>query len=297
MGRILDSVEKFYDQTFGNKDGKFTLKDLPNGAPAIVALVVDLVMLVAEYRVWSVGYALTGNPFLAFGFVAVSSLPFYLGQLAFLYNQANLIQKAISVAMVMLGLGISAYFGFAEFLIGTTINTGTAQVNPVDPSTLYAIAIGGTVALILGGLVYGLVDDIIAQNLKAARIRAKANAAKHEIEIKKELLREIKGLRLEEEGLKTSYPEDYDHLNRQFNKPRNEVPSPRPVAGGGASNQALTQMPRPSMPTPTPTPNNNGGSGKKSVFETPVATRQFPEIATLASKENIDEDHPTKLPR
>lgn len=218
--KVLDEVEKFYEKTFGNNG--FTLKDIPNSAPAIVAFVVDFVMLIAEYRVYSVGLALTHNPILALGFVAISSVPFYLGQLAFLYNQSNLIQKVVSVLMVLMGLGISGYFGFAELLIGTTVNAGIANINPVDPTTLYYIAIAGTIALILSGLVYGLVDDIIAQNIKAARIRAKANSARNEIKIKTELLKEMKGLRQLETGLKTDYSDDYDHLDKQFHKDKKD---------------------------------------------------------------------------
>ena len=266
---ILDDVEKFYDRVFGNNDGVFNFKDITKSAPAIVTIVVDIAMLVAEYRVYSVGLHLTGNPLLALGFVMVSSVPFYLGELAFLYNLANIWQKIISVLMVLMGLGISGFFGFAELLTGTTVNAGVANINPVDPTTLYYIAIGGTIALILSGLAYGLTDDEIAQNLKAARIRARANASKHEMKIKAELLEELKNLRLQEGALKGQYSEDYDHLDCQFNKdkskkvwnddggqtvgnrsnPQNRVISTRPV-----SRQEMGQGMR-----------QNGGNAKTTV--------------------------------
>lgn len=216
--KLIDEVEKFYDRVFGNNDGKFNIKDLPNGAPAIVAGVVDVVMLVAEYRVFSAGLTLTHNPFLAIGFLAVSSIPFYLGQIAFLYNQANWMQKIISVLLVLMGLVVSGYFGFSDLLLGTVVNTGVATINPVDPSTLYGVAIAGTILLILGGLSFGLVDDTIAMNLKASRIKARANVAKAEMKIKADLLSEMRQLRIDENKLRGDYQEDYDHVDSQFHK-------------------------------------------------------------------------------
>src|SRR5574341_98342 len=65
-----------------NGDGRVTLKEvfsklIPNYAVGIAFLVVDLLVLIAEYRVWDVGMKITNNNgWLAIGFVAVSALPF-----------------------------------------------------------------------------------------------------------------------------------------------------------------------------------------------------------------------------
>ena len=72
-----DYVNKVLDT---NKDGKITVKDFidlfPNYAVAIAVIFVDIVVGVAEYRVWDVGYKMTGDPFKAVGFVLVSAIPF-----------------------------------------------------------------------------------------------------------------------------------------------------------------------------------------------------------------------------
>ena len=315
--KLLDDVEKFYDRVFGNNDGVFNFKDITKSAPSIVAIICDLVMLVSEYRVFSVGYTLTHNTILALGFVAVSSIMFYLGQIAFLYTQANLGQKIISVLMVLGGLGISGYLGFAELLIGTTVNAGVANINPVDPSTLYYIVIAGTIGLILGGLSYGLIDDVIAQNLKASRIEAKARVAMNEIELKSKLLEKFKDIREKESHLQGSYQEDYEHVNNQFHKgkrndnqeqpnrnqnPQNRMNNNRPsqnmqqqenmVRGGnGGSNHVADQSEsRPStelmrMPMPVQS------QPKKSVFSEPQV-RPFPSEKGLEESDK----NPIELP-
>lgn len=213
------SVKQWYDRVFGNNDGKFDLRDLPNKAVLIVGLVVDFVMLFAEYRVYSVGKYLTNNTLLALGFVAVSCLPFYLGQVAFLYNRANRWQQAISVSLVLMGLLVSAYYGFADFIFSTntSINLGNYSI-PIDANTLYMVAVSCTVALIIGGLLFVFLDDGFANTVKQNRIKGKAQLANQEIEIKRKLLADLKALRLDEEALAREYPEDYNALQSQFSK-------------------------------------------------------------------------------
>lgn len=217
---MFDEAKKFYDRVFGNRDGKFDLNDLPNSAVLIVVGVVDTVMLFAEYRVFSVGHLLTKSVMLALGFVAVSSIPFYLGQLAFRYNRANTGQQVISVLMVVMGLFVSAYYGFADYIISTnTLLTVTNGITfAVDANSLYAVAVVCTVALIVGGLIFALVDDDFANKLKQMRIQARANTARQEIEIKRVLLADLSKLREEENKLKQQYPDDFDALQSQFVK-------------------------------------------------------------------------------
>lgn len=211
-------IKRFYDRVFGNNDGKLDAKDLPNHAVLIVGIVVDLVMLFAEYRVYSVGVTLTGNKMLALGFVMVSSLPFYLGQVAFMYNRANEWQQRISVGMVGMGLLVSAYYGFADYIFetNTVISIANGWNLSVDANTLYILAVSCTVALIVCGLLYVFIDDGFANTLKNNRIQGRAKIAREEIAIKRSLLADLTALRADEEALRSQYPEDYERLQVQF---------------------------------------------------------------------------------
>jgi hypothetical protein len=223
-------IKRFYDQVFGNRDGKLTAADLPNHAVLIVAGVVDLVMLFAEYRVYSVGHTLTSSVMLALGFVAVSSLPFYLGQVAFLYNRANAKQQFISVAMVSMGLLVSAYYGFADYIFQTktVLQVANGVTISIDVNTLYIVAVSCTVALIVGGLLFVFFDDGVANNIKKNRIQGRASIAQEEITIKRKLLAELTALRADEEALKSQYPEDYDRLQMEFSEKKSD-----PTVGNG----------------------------------------------------------------
>lgn len=210
------NIKEWYDNVFGNGDGVFTLEDLPNKAVLIVALVVDMLMLFAEYRVWLVGYTLTKNFMLALGFVVVSSIPFYLGQMAWLYRRANIYQLWIAGGMVAMGLGVSSYYGLAEFLLANTIYVTNSVSVSVDVSSLYMVAIGGAAVLIVAGLAYVIVDDDVSNKRKANRLQGKAEVANSEIRLRRQLLAEMQSLRLDEEALKAQYPDDYDLLYKQF---------------------------------------------------------------------------------
>lgn len=212
------NIKQFYDNIFGNRDGKFDAKDLPNHAVLIVGLVVDLVMAFAEIRVYQVGHVLTASTVLAFGFVLVSSLPFYLGQIAFLYNRANGVQQTISVGMVTMGLFVSAYYGFADYILqtNTVIQVANGVSVAIDISTLYIVAVGCTVALVFSGLLYVFVDDGFANTLKSNRIQGRTKIATEEIAVKRKLLADLTALRADEEALRSQYPEDYERLQVQF---------------------------------------------------------------------------------
>jgi len=233
---MFEDAKKFYDRVFGNRDGKFDIHDLPNHAVLVVVVIADIVMMVAEYRVWSVGKMLTNNSLLALGFVAVSSVPFYLGQLAFRYNRANNAQQTIAVGLVLMGLFVSAYYGFADLIVSTktVIEVANGVLLPIDTNTMYMVAVVCTVALIVSGLLYGLLDDEFANTLKQTRIQARANNARREIEIKRQLLADLSRLREEENKLKTEYPQDFDSLQRQFERVANKTNSKNPTAGGSS---------------------------------------------------------------
>jgi len=116
---IVQSLGEYVNKVLDtNKDGVITFKDFidlfPNSAIAIAVIFVDLVVGVAEYRVWDVGYQITDDPFKAFGFVLISAIPFYLGQIFWLYPVANFLQKSIAIGMIASSLYTSWIFGTAD---------------------------------------------------------------------------------------------------------------------------------------------------------------------------------------
>ena len=83
---VVQSLGEYVNKVLDtNKDGRVSFKDFldlfPNNSVAIAILFVDLVVGAAEYRVWDIGYKMTSDPLKAIGFVLVSAIPFYLGQL------------------------------------------------------------------------------------------------------------------------------------------------------------------------------------------------------------------------
>lgn len=227
------NIKQWYDKVFGNNDGRFTMADLPNKAVLIVGIVVDILFMFAEYRVWMVGHNLTNNIMLALGFVAVSSLPFYLGQVAYLYNRANGWQQGIAAGMVLMGLSVSAYYGFADFLLANSFVVTNSITLELNTNSLFAVAVGGTVLLILSGLLYILIDDEIANTIRAKRIEGKARVAEHELELKSRLLAKLQTVRLQEDELKRQFPEDYDALQEQFLAAAKRANKQNPTQGNG----------------------------------------------------------------
>ena len=162
---------------------------------------------------------------LAFGFVAVSSIPFYLGQLAFLYNRANTWQQIIAVFLVVMGLSVSAYYGFADYFLSNIFNVSKDVKVNLDTNSLFAVAVGGTVVLIVAGLLYILIDDGIANTIKAKRIEARFEVANQEMEMKTRLLEKAKRMREAEQSLANAYGEDYTALQAQFEAYANKNPT------------------------------------------------------------------------
>jgi MFS family permease len=222
----MNNLGSIIDRVFGNRDGKLDWSDLPGGAPAIVAGVIDVIMLVAEIRVYDVGHRLTNSVPLALGFVAVSSVPFYLGQVAYLYNQINRRQMAISIGMIAMGLFVSAYFGFSDYLLGTTFALAQGLSFSVNAQSLYMVAVGATVLLILSGLAYALADDTIYQRIKETRLRSRAQIAANEMEIMEGLLADASTLLELEGALRSKYGDaEVDRLSLHFGHKKGSDPN------------------------------------------------------------------------
>jgi hypothetical protein len=192
-----------------NKDGVINFKDLlglfPNHAVAIAFLVVDLLVLVAEYRVWDVGMTITsGDPYKALGFVLVSALPFYLAQILWLYPRARGIQRSIALLMGAGGLYTSAQFGLADL-------SRKYDVTQIVNMVVY-LGVGYIVLL----LVYIVVDESVKAGRMKAQAHAKAQQQREINSITRSVLNDLRESLKEEEALKREFtPEAVEaHLDR-----------------------------------------------------------------------------------
>lgn len=233
-----DYVKKVLDT---NKDGKITFKDFvdlfPNYAIAIAVVFVDLVVLVAEYRVWDVGYQMTKDPLKAAGFVLVSAVPFYLGQIFWLYPVANTFQKGVAVIMVAASLYTSWVFGTADLSQSYDVIVIVSMVTNL--TAIYIVIV----------LAYILFDD----SIKAHRMKKQAEgAAKQEKDyqtIARSVLRELaETQRLQRETEKEfGDPElvqaQLDRLRGVKQKPQAPVYQPSIVYGAETKKVELEENP------------------------------------------------------
>lgn len=168
-----------------NKNGRIDLHEIlslfPNFAIAIAALFVDLVVLVGEYRVFDFGMKISdGDIFKAAGFVLASAVPFYLGQLFWLYPRANGLQRFIAASMMAGGLWMSATMGFADL---------TKQINVQGTvNNVIWFSVGCVVATI----VYIMRDEgIMAWRMKVTTLAA-ADLEKIKHEVMRSTLKSLK---------------------------------------------------------------------------------------------------------
>jgi len=181
---IVQSLGEYVNKVLDtNGDGRITFGDFvglfPNYAVAIAIIFIDVVVLAAEYRVWDVGYQMTGDPFKAVGFVLVSAVPFYLGQIFWLYPTANSIQKVISVVMVAASLYTSWVFGTADLS------------RSYDVSAIVSMVTNLTAGYIVTTLAYVLFDDGIKANRMKKQAQGAAARERDYQKITREVLREL----------------------------------------------------------------------------------------------------------
>lgn len=168
-----------------NKDGKVTLKEIlhtliPSYAVGVVIGVVDLLMLLAEYRVFDVAMQMTnGNLYKSMGFVAVSALPFYLSQIMWLYPRANTGQLFIAFLVGAGGLATSAMFGLADL-------SQTYNVQAISRWVIYA-----TILYVIALLTYGLIDNGFRLNRMKIQARERANFEKERLGVIKDVLSDL----------------------------------------------------------------------------------------------------------
>ena len=181
---IVQSLGEYVNKVLDtNGDGRITFRDFvdlfPSSAVAIAIIFIDVVVLISEYRVWDVGYQMTADPFKAIGFVAVSAVPFYLGQIFWLYPTANSIQKVISVVMVAASLYTSWVFGTADLS------------RSYDVSAIVSMVTNLTAGYIVITLAYVLWDDGIKANRMKKQAQGAAAREKDYQKITREVLREL----------------------------------------------------------------------------------------------------------
>lgn len=155
-----------------DKDGEVSPKEMfiaaASLAPIAIALFVEILVGVSEVRVWDLGMQITNdNAWKAIGFVLISAVPFYLGQVAWLYPRANNWQKFIGLCTIAGGLITSAIFGRADLLIG--INA----INMTEVDIVY-MSTALIPVYIVAGLIY-LWQDAGIQQLRV-RVKAKHKA-------------------------------------------------------------------------------------------------------------------------
>lgn len=162
---VMVSLGEYMNEIFDKDgDGIVTVKEIftvfPNSAIAIAVIFVDLLVAIAEYRVWDFGMTVTGDGWKALGFVAISAVPFYLGQILWLYPLGNFFQKSIAVVFVGLALYTSWLFGTADLTLQYDIKLIAKYLQDL------------TVGYVVGTLVYISVDTTVKadrQKIKAQR--------------------------------------------------------------------------------------------------------------------------------
>lgn len=208
---LAEYIKSVFDM---NKDGKVTVKEffsvlIPSNAVAIALVVVDLLVLVAEYRVWDIGIVLTQSPIKAMGFVLISAIPFYLAQVLWLYPRANALQRSIAIVMGALALWTSAQFGLADLTL------------QYDMAKIYKMVIYLTVFYVVVLLVYVVFDDAV--KLRRMVITTKDRAAFQGV-INKSMQDVLAGLRQkleEEKKLREEFGDEAveAHLQQMGKKP------------------------------------------------------------------------------
>lgn len=145
---------------------------LSENAPAIVLVFVDLLVAIAEVRVFDVAMRLTGSPWKAIGFVALSAVPFYLGQILWGYKLANSAQRVISILYMAGGVIYAAVMGRYDLLLGYVF---------FDEAAIVASAAWLTPIYVSLGLFFAFADEVVRTNARTAIIvrRAEFQRAKN----------------------------------------------------------------------------------------------------------------------
>lgn len=187
-----------------NGDGKITVQDVialfPSKAVMIAVLFVDLAVGIAEYRVFDVGWQITHDYLKALGFVLVSAVPFYLGQLFWLYPKANFLQRCIGILFAAGGLYASAEFGLADLS------------TQYDVDGIIKIVIYAGLTYIILALCYVLLDDEIKAHRAIAQMKGKTEKETKYQSLLREVMTEIQKTKKQEDELLADFNEPSSQL-------------------------------------------------------------------------------------
>lgn len=201
-----------------DRNGVISFKEFmglfPNSAIAIALLVVDILVAVAEYRVWDFAIFLTGDPFKAAGFVLVSGFPFYLAQVLWLYPRATVFQQGIAVVMGGLSLYTSAVYGFADLS------------RQFDKNEIYAFIVQLGIFYVVALLFYVIFDNGVKAWRMKVKARANAEQQKEMNAITRSVLTDLRAAMEEEEQLKRDF--DPEAVQNQLDRLRSKKQSPKP---------------------------------------------------------------------
>jgi hypothetical protein len=245
MSNKVETLGSYMRKIFDtNRDGQIDFKDFmglfPTNAIAIAVLFVDAIVLVAEYRVWDFGMSITsGDHWKALGFVLISALPFYLGQIFWLYPRAATVQKIIAIGFIAGGLFASYTFGLADL---------SQQYNVPEISKLLQKA---TIVYIVAGLIYIWQDT----GIKAHRAKAVAHAT---VELEKELQSLTRSMLQEWQETKNMERETIDLFNGDEEAVMAQLMALR-GKNKGSKNTATPQLSyNQTTPQAQPSPNGQG---------------------------------------
>jgi hypothetical protein len=194
------------------------IKEISDHAPTIALIFVDLLAVVAEIRVYDAGMQITKSPWKAIGFVALSALPFYLGQLFWAYKLASIPQRIISALFVLGGLIIGALFGRFDLLLG--IDAGL--VNSVAMANMVPWMTGVYMLMTLGFI---LADERLQMEARLAIIKYRADYSKRKNSHLRDALKVMGEAQEERNNIRRAYGDaKVDKVSQQMGGGRREQP-------------------------------------------------------------------------
>ena len=236
--KVSTALGEYVKEVFDlNKDGRVTFKEflttlVPMQAVGLALIVVDILALLGEYRVWSVGMHITNNdPYASAGFVAVSLVPFYLSQVLWLYPHATGWQQFIAVVMLLTSLVTSANFGLADL-------SHIYNVQAISKTVVWL-----WLAYIVMLLLYVLADRKF--KLLRMKVQARANASfRGDMnETANSLLESLEKSLAREQELRAKYGDDAVEAHLLL------------LQGAHGKNRSNHKLPEPANPTPPPPQN------------------------------------------
>jgi hypothetical protein len=110
------STKKVSDLLTNSKDDGVFEQYIVNNAPLLMAVFANLMVIVADVRVFDVVYKLTDSWWKALSASAACAIPFLLWEIAWQYNSTTDGWRQVSLGMAGLAFATSIFLGVADFL-------------------------------------------------------------------------------------------------------------------------------------------------------------------------------------